>query len=56
MPGNNKLKFKIRGNHEVMLVASPSSQHPITDEISVTQIPNLPLILPNPTSPVSNNV
>jgi DNA-binding transcriptional LysR family regulator len=46
MPGNNKLKFKTRGNHEVMLVAAPSSRHPITDEISVTQIPNLPLILP----------
>ncbi len=44
-PGRSRLKVKVIGRHEVILIAAPSSQHLSGREISVMQLAEVPLIL-----------
>lgn len=41
-----RLKVKIFGREELVLIAAPKSQHLSRDEISVTELSNIPLIVP----------
>ncbi len=41
-----RLKVKTFGSEELVLIAAPKSQHIPTDEISVTQLSSVPLIVP----------
>jgi DNA-binding transcriptional LysR family regulator len=43
---NKKLKVKALWSEEIVLIAAPKSRHIWTDEISVTQLSIMPLILP----------
>ena len=44
-PSNSRLKIKVIWKDEVVLIRSPKSVHLSAPEISVTQLPGIPLIL-----------
>ena len=45
-PHDKRLKVKVFGREELVLIAAPNSSHVLTTEISITQLTTTPMIMP----------